>query len=58
MLSYYSWDNIAQVKTLCNIVQEAPDKIAWKKYCMQKYAILFKRLQTTLYKKKSCAMFS
>ena len=25
MLSQYSWDNIAQVKTLCNVVKNAPD---------------------------------
>ena len=24
----YSWDNISQVKTLCNVVREAPDNIA------------------------------
>ena len=31
MLSQYSWDNTAQVKTLCNVVQEAPDNIAHEK---------------------------
>ena len=28
MLSLYSWDNITQVHTLCNVVLEAPDNIA------------------------------
>ena len=28
MLSQYSWDDSAQVKSLCNVVQEASDKIA------------------------------
>ena len=28
MLSSYSWDNIGQVETLCNVIQEVPDNIA------------------------------
>ena len=28
MLPQYSWDNTVQVKTLCNVVQDAPDNIA------------------------------
>ena len=31
MLSQYSWDNIAQVKFLCNVIQETPDNIAQEK---------------------------
>ena len=31
MLSYFSWDNIALVKTLPNVVQEPPDNIAQEK---------------------------
>ena len=31
MLPQYSWDKIAQVKSLCNVVQEAPDNIAQEK---------------------------
>ena len=31
MLSQYSWDNIAQVKTWCSIAQETPDNIAQEK---------------------------
>ena len=31
MLSKYSYDNIAQVKALYNVVQEAPDNIAHEK---------------------------
>ena len=31
ILSYYSWDNIAQVKSLCNVVQEARDNPAQEK---------------------------
>ena len=31
MLSKYSWDNIAQVKTLYNVVQLAPDNITQEK---------------------------
>ena len=29
MLSQYSWGNIAQVKSLCNVVLEDPDNIAY-----------------------------
>ena len=28
MLSSYSWDNIPQLKTLCNVVRDPPDNIA------------------------------
>ena len=31
MLPWYSWDSIAQVKTLCNVAQKAPDNIASEK---------------------------
>ena len=31
VVSQFSWDNIAQVKTLCNVVQEAPENIAHEK---------------------------
>ena len=31
MLSKYSWDKIAQVKTMCNIAQETPDNIVKEK---------------------------
>ena len=31
MLSQYSWDNIAPVKSLCNVVQEPRDNIAQEK---------------------------
>ena len=30
---YYSWDNIAQVRILCNVVQTTPDNIALGKSC-------------------------
>ena len=33
MLSYYVWDNIAQVRTLCNVVKEVPDNTAQEKSC-------------------------
>ena len=33
MLSQYTWDNIAQTKTLCNVVREAPDNCAREKSC-------------------------
>ena len=33
MLTWYSWYNIAQVKTLSNIVQETPGHITQKKIC-------------------------
>ena len=40
MLFKYSWDNIAQVKSLCNIVQEAPDIIAQEKFLFNFVLIL------------------
>ena len=30
-LSYYSWDNIAQLKILCNVAQKAPDNFVSEK---------------------------
>ena len=33
-----SWDNIVQAKTLCNVVQEAPDNITQEK--LQCYVVL------------------
>ena len=30
-MSQFSWDNIAQVKTFCNVAQEAPENIAQEK---------------------------
>ena len=35
MFSYFSWDNIAQVETLCNVVREGSDNIASEKNCVQ-----------------------
>ena len=32
LLSWYSWDNIAQVNSLCNVVQETPANIAQEKF--------------------------
>ena len=40
MLSKYYWDNIAQVKTLCNVVQEAPDNVAQEKLLFNVVSIL------------------
>ena len=31
MLSSYFWDNIAQVKSFCNVIKTAPDNIAQEK---------------------------
>ena len=72
MLSYYSEDNIAQVKSLCNVVREARDNIAQEKNTIQcclntlettlhkydPYAMLPKRPDATLRRKKYCAMLS
>ena len=30
-MSQYPWDNIAQIKTLCNVAQETPDNITQNK---------------------------
>ena len=71
ILSYFSWDNIVQVKTLGNVVRLRGSR----QHCIRKnpvqfcfntlgetlcrskpYEILSERLQTTLHKKTSCAM--
>ena len=67
MLSSYSWDDIPQLKTLCNVVQDVPDNTAQKnpvQFCLNTVgitlyrskpcAILSEWLQTTLHKKNSC----
>ena len=33
MLPLYAQDNIAQIKTLCNVVRKAQDNIAQEKSC-------------------------
>ena len=48
ILSYYSWDNIPQAKTLCNFTQEAPDKIATGKNTVHS---CFNTLGTKLHRK-------
>ena len=55
MLSEFSWDYIAQVKTLCNVIQETLDNIAQKKNPVQ---CCLNNFGTTLHKKKSCSMLS
>ena len=70
----YSSDNNAQVKTLYNVVGEAPDNIAKRNQktpvkCFlntprltlnrsKPYAMLSEKLQTTLHMKKFCSMLS
>ena len=67
MMPQFSWDNIAQVKTLCNVVQEAPENIAQEKklfnvvlilleqHCMSRNLCndIHEAAQTTLHMKKS-----
>ena len=43
MLSYFSWDNIALVKTLFNVVQEPPDNIAQEKSMCSVVLILLRQ---------------
>ena len=43
MMSQFSWDNIAQVKTLCNVVQEAPENIAQEKIMFNVVLILLEQ---------------
>ena len=56
MLFKYSWDNIAQVKSLCNIVQEAPDIIAQEKFLFNFVLILLGQHCTG--KQNPCTMLS
>ena len=44
MLSYYSLDNIAQVKSFCNVVQETPGNIAQKKFLLNVVLILWNNI--------------
>ena len=53
MLSESSWDCIAQLKTLCNVIQEALDNIAKEKNHVQ---CCLNTFETTLHRKKSCSM--
>ena len=43
MMSQFSWDNIALVKTLCNVVQEAPENIAQEKIMFNVVLILLEQ---------------
>ena len=40
ILYWYSWDNIAQIRFLCNVVQEASDNIAQEKIVFNVVLIL------------------
>ena len=50
----YSWDSIAQVKTLCNVVQEAPDNIAHEKILLNNVVILLGQHYTGKNPVQSC----
>ena len=43
VVSQFSWNNIAQVKTLCNVVQEAPENIAQEKIMFNVVLILLEQ---------------
>ena len=43
VVSQFSWDNIAQVKTLCNVVQEAPENIVQEKIMFNVVLILLEQ---------------
>ena len=43
VVSQFFWDNIAQVKTLCNVVQEAPENIAQEKIMFNVVLILLEQ---------------
>ena len=43
MLSQYSWDNIAQVNSMCNVVQDTSDNIAKEKLLLNFVLILLEQ---------------
>ena len=55
-MSWYSWDNITQVNTLCNVVLDAPSR----QHCTRKNPVQYclSSLWTTLHRQKPCAMLS
>ena len=55
ILSKDSWKNIAQVKTLCNVVREAPGRIAQKKKILFNFDLLLLELYFTSQNSIQCS---
>ena len=47
MMPQFSWDNIAKVKTLCNVVQEAPENTSQEKILFNVVLILLEQYCTS-----------